>query len=126
MKKRKDLHVVTEGMEDILEMDLKKHNGILEQTKLELGEYQAARIHERNKKKHYEGLVKNGKFNPKAMTTAITQIDINIRQLADKIKLSKERIEHFTEIVTRLDAELKNQYLGLKYLKEQRANGIAN
>lgn len=114
---RKDPQIVVEGMEVVLERDLTKHQKAVQQAELELGEYRAARILERNKKSHYESLLGGGKFNDTALKNGIAQIDINIRQLSDKIKLSSEKIEHHTEIVRRLQEELKQQYAGLKVLR---------
>ena len=122
---RKDPVIVFEGMEDALEMDLKKHKGLVERTQTELSAYRSARAHERLRKKHYQGLIGGGKFNDAALQRGIEQSDINIRHFKDKIKLSEEKIKHHEEIVAALETQLKAQYSGLKALKEYR-DGLSN
>jgi len=126
MARNKDPIIVFEGMEDVLEMDLKKHKGVVERTKSELEAYRDARTHERQKRKHYDGLIGKGKYNDDALHRAKKQMDINIRHFADKVKLSEEKIAHHQEIVDRLEVELAAQYRGLKLLEEHRNNGSAN
>lgn len=117
--------VVFEGLEEVLQKDLEKHTSILERTQKELSAYRDARSHEVKKKAHYEKLISEGKYNEKAMQNALTQIDINIRHLSDKVKLSNEKIEHHTLIVEKLTEELERQYKNLKLLKEHES-GLAN
>lgn len=118
--------VVVEGMEDILERDLFKHRGLRNQAEAELLEYRNGRAYEARKKKHYQGLMSFGKYNAESMELAIGGIDINIRHMEDKAKLAKEKIEHHQEIIAALEKDLASQYRGLKCLKEQRENGLAN
>jgi hypothetical protein len=118
--------IVIEGMEDVLEMDLKKHKGIVAQTKEELAAYLAAASHERKKRKHYDELVGKGKFDDVALRSAQAQMDINLRHFGDKAKLSEEKIVHHQEIVDKLEIQLSAQYRGLKQLKEHRDNGTAD
>jgi len=120
---RKDPVIVLEGMEDVLEMDLKKHLGVVKRTKAELAAYRDARVHERRKRKHYDGLIGKGKYKDDALRRAQKQMDINIRHFSDKVKLSEEKIAHHQEIVDRLKEQLVAQYRGLKLLKEHRENG---
>ena len=124
--RKQDPQVVVEGMEDVLEMDLKKNEGILAQTQTELSEYQSARIHEKNRKKHYEGLIGGGKFNDGALKRGIDQSVINIKHFSDKIKLSNDKIVLHTDIVKQLKDAFRNQYAGLKVLEEHKRNGSAN
>lgn len=123
---RADPQIVIEGMEEILERDLAKHEGTVENAQRELEAYREGRAYEVRKKKHYRSLVNAGKYDQKAMESAIEQIDINLRHMADKVKLSKERIAHHQEIVDKLKEELANQYRGLKHLEEQRKDGTAD
>ena len=122
---RKEPTVVIEGMEDILEMDLKKHKGLVERTQTELSAYRSPRAHERLRKKHFQGLIGGGKFNDSALQRGVEQGEINIRHFSDKIKLSNDKIAHHGEIVAALEKELEAQYAGLKALKEYR-DGVAN
>lgn len=123
---RADPQIVIEGMEEILERDLAKHRGIVEQTKIELDAFLDARSYEVRKKKHYRSLVNAGEYDETAMEAAIAQIDVNLRHMADKAKLSREKVAHYQEIVDRLEEELADQYKGLKYLSEQRRDGLAD
>jgi len=123
---RADPDIVFEGMEEILERDLAKHKGILQQTKLEMGAYSDARSYEVRKKRHYKSLVNEGKYDRESMDAAIAQIDINLRHMLDKKKLSMEKITHHEEIISKLEEELANQYKGLKQLAKQRKDGTAD
>jgi len=123
---RTDPDIVFEGMEEILERDLSKHKGILQQTKLEMDAYSDARSYEVRKKRHYKSLVNAGKYDQKAMEEAIAQIDINLRHMVDKKKLCVEKIAHHEEIISKLEEELADQYRGLKKLAKQRKDGTAN
>lgn len=123
---RDDPEIVLEGMEEILERDLAKHKGILQQTKLEMDAYSDARSYEVRKKRHYRSLVNEGKYDRESMEAAIAQIDINLRHMLDKKKLSLEKIAHHEEIISKLEEELSNQYRGLKHLAEQRKDGTAD
>ena len=125
-KKKVNPEIVIEGMEDILERDLAKHKGILQQTQLEMQAYSDARSYEVRKKRHYRSLVNAGKYDKEAMEDAIAQIDINLRHMVDKKKLCVEKIAHHEEIISELEKELANQYRGLKHLAEQRKDGTAN
>jgi len=125
-QQRKDPQIVIEGIEDVLEMDLAKNKGIVVQAEVELDAFRIAREHEKRKKSHWSTLIGGEKYNDTSLGQAVKQCEINMRHLSDKMKLARERIAHHSEIVQRLEAELKNQYKGLKALKEQRQNGTAS
>lgn len=125
-KTRKDPKVVIEGIEEVLEKDLKKHRKAVEQANLDFAAYREARSHEKRKKAHYSTLVGGEKFNDSALGKGMEQCDINIRHMSDKMKLSRKKIDHHTEIVVRLEKELKDQYESLKELKEHRKNGAGD
>ena len=118
--------IVIEGMEEILERDLLKHQGNLKQAQADLEAFKNARAYEVRKKKHYRSLFNAGKYDQQAMEAAIDQIDINLRHMADKTKLATEKILHHQQIIASLQKELANQYRGLKHLNEQRKNTDAN
>ena len=118
--------VVIEGLEEILKRDLLEHEALLDRTKTELAAYQAAHIYEKNKKKHYEQLLANGKFKLGPMTVALKGIDINIRHMKDKMQLSRDKIEHEVLIVNTLKEQLENQNNGLARLAESRRRDALN
>lgn len=116
----KKMSVIIEGMEDIIERDLKKHQVILEQLKQELLVYKRNTSQEVRKKKYYNSLIGGGKYNDDALKTSIEDIKINIRQWQDNVKLTEEKITFNTNIVDTLAEQLKEQYKGLKTLKKIR------
>ena len=112
--------VVIEGMEVIIERDLKKHQSILERTKQELVAYRQAASHEIAKKKHYRKLIGGGKYNDEALEAALKDIRVNIRHLTDKAEASEEKIKHEDLIVRTLTKQLAGQIQGLEELARYR------
>lgn len=120
MDRRKTPQVVIEGIEEVIKRDLEKHKAILLQLPLSLQALEAARGHEVEKKRHYRSLIGGGKYNDEAMEQSILQMNINIRQNSDKIKLTKDAIKHHTEIVNTLAVQLEVQEQSLRDLAEFR------
>lgn len=117
MRNREDApEVVVEGIEVVIERDLKKHQIILNRTKEERLAYLAARSHEIAKKKHYRKLIGGGKFNDDSLRMAIDQIRVNVQHFSDKIKLTDDKIEHETLIVDTLAKQLADQISSLEAL----------
>ena len=123
---RKEPEIVIEGIEEVIKNDLKKHQGILERSKLELISYKNARSHEIKKKKHYKSLIGGEKYNDGALKNSMDQIAVNIRHMSDKVGLTEEAIKHHTGIVDTLTEQLENQYKGLKTLSEYREQNAIN
>ena len=117
---RKEPEIVIEGIEEVIKKDLKKHQGILERSKIELISYKNARSHEIQKKKKWKSHIGGGKFNDDALRNSMDQIAINIRHMSDKVDLTNEAIKHHTEIVDTLTEQLESQYKGLKVLAKYR------
>jgi hypothetical protein len=120
MDRRKTPQIVIEGMEKIIKRDLEKHKAILLKLPLDLQALEVARGHEVEKKRHYRSLIGGGKYNDEALKESIKQIKINIRQNSDKIKLTKDAIEHHTLIVNTLSEQLEKQEQSLKDLADYR------
>ena len=121
--------VVVDGMEKVIKKDLQRHKDILERTYREIISYREARSHEVKKKKHYNSLIGNSKYNDDALRESIKQININIQHFSNKVKLSQDKIDHETLIVDTLSAQLEEQERLLKVLAEHRkkeANASAN
>jgi hypothetical protein len=117
---RKEPEIVIEGIEEVIKKDLKKHQAILERSKLELIAYKNSRSHEIQKKKKWKSHIGGGKFNDDALRESMDQIAINIRHMSDKVDLTNEAIKHHTEIVDTLIEQLDNQMKGLKTLAKYR------
>ena len=119
-------NVVIEGLEDILERDIAKHKMILERSKGELDSYNQALTYQIKKKKFYSNLLKDKdtKYKKSALKKSRDMIAIDIRQISDKIKLTKENITHHTHIVDTLTQQLADQKRGLTHLNEQRKKEI--
>jgi len=115
-----DHKVVVEGMEDVIERDLLKHQGYLAESNKERLAFLDAEAHERNKAAHYKRMIGKGKFNDVALQKSISDIRINIRHMQDRAKVAHDRIEHETLIVETLTQQLESQYDGLKSLAQAR------
>jgi hypothetical protein len=112
--------MVVEGMEDIIKKDLGAHKIILERTQQELLAYRNAVSGEIQKKKYYLTLIGGDKFNDNSLRNSINDINVNIKHMSDKVKLSKDKIEHETLIVDTLTEQLANQNHNLQVLAKHR------
>jgi len=117
---RKKPEIIIEGIEEVIKKDLKKHQGLLSRSNLELIAYRNARSHEIKKKKHYKNLIGGEKFNDDSLRASMNDIAINIRHMSDKVELTEKAIKHHTEIVDTLTEQLENQMKGLKVLAKYR------
>lgn len=113
---REQPSIVIEGIEEVIKRDLSKHKMLLERSKIELIQYRQARTHEIKKKKHYRGLIGKGKYDDDSLEKSIGDIRTNIRHFSDKIKLTNDAIDHHTQIVETLTAQLEDQNNKLKDL----------
>ena len=112
--------IVIEGIDVVIKRDLDKHESLLERSKLELLSFREARSHEIKKKKHYQKLIDDGKYNKDAMTRSIADININIRHMSDKCKLSRDAIDHHQLIVKTLTGQLEQYNKDILELHKQR------
>ncbi len=124
MEVNRELNIVVEGMEEIIERDLEKHQVLLGQAKTELLSFKEARVHEIKRKKYYNSLIGGDKFDDDALRKSMEQSAVNIRHLSDKVKLATEKIEHHTLIVDTLAAQLKDQYKALAALSKNRKDQL--
>jgi len=113
--------VVIEGLEEIIERDLGRHKVLLDRSHGELQAYRRAKSHEIQRKRYYHSLIGGGKYDDNALREGIKQINQNINHLAQKVKLSKDAIEHHQHIVDTLTAQLEDQNNRLDALR--RSNG---
>jgi len=111
---RKEPSFFVEGMDVILKRDLSNHKSLLERTKTELIAYRTARSHEIKKKKHYTGLVGQGKYNDEALQSAMHDISLNIRHMSDKAVAAEEKIKHHELIIETLTRQLDDYNDGLR------------
>ena len=118
--------MVVEGMEDIIKKDLGAHKIILERTQQELLAYRNAVSGEIQKKKYYLTLIGGDKFNDNSLRNSINDINVNIKHMSDKVKLSKDKIEHETLIVDTLTEQLANQNNNLEVLAKHRLRESLN
>jgi hypothetical protein len=117
--------IVIEGMEPIIQKDLDKHKEILEQAKISLGVFKQAVSHEVKKKKYYKSLIGGKKFNDEALKRSIGDININIRHMSDKVKLTQDKIAFETNIVDTLTNQLKDYRESVNKLAEYRMKQAA-
>ena len=110
--------VVIEGMEVVIERDLKRHKVMLERAKSELLAWEQARGHEIARKRAWRKLVGTGKYDDEALVASRDQSNVNIRHLSDKIEAAKERIAFETNIVDTLSRQQEEQTRGLAALDE--------
>lgn len=101
-------HIHIEGLDKVIRLDLEKHKGLLEREKVNLLSYREAVSHQVRKKKHYRSLVGQGEYDDAALEKSIGMINVDIRQLSDKVKLTNEAIEHHTLIVDTLTVQLQD------------------
>ena len=121
-----EIQVVIEGLEDIIERDLNKHRGIVEQTKRELEVFKQARSYQVQKKKHYKMLMQtDNKYDKKAMQTAKDMINIDIRHYSDKVDGANQILAFNKNIVDTLEKQLVEQREGLKALAKHRKKELA-
>ena len=105
--RRIEPEIFIKGIDVVIKLDLGKHKELLARTQLELQAFNEAVVHESGRKRHYYRQIGKGKYNDEALQNSIKDIRINIRHLSDKVKLSKEKVEHHTLIVDTLTAQLK-------------------
>lgn len=118
--------IIIEGMEEIIDRDLVKFQGVLEQKTHELLAYREARSYLVKRKREYNKLLEgDNNYNKDSLKTALDGMVIDLRQMSDKVKLTEEAIEHFKMVVDDLAEQKKAQDLGLKRLNEYR-NGSSN
>lgn len=108
--------IVIEGIEVVIRRDLAKHRELRDRAQQDIQAFRAARIHEIKKKKFYVAHKDDKKYNKRAMSRAIKDININIRHWSDKVGLSEESLAHHTLIVDTLTEQLARQELDLKKL----------
>lgn len=117
--------IVIEGIEEIIKRDLKKHQMLLERNDCEMTEYKNALSYQLKKLKHYDLLLKGeNKYNKDSLSKSIDMIEVDIKQIENKIKLTNDAMEHNTLIVNTLTKQLEEQMEALKYLYKQ--NGTTN
>ena len=96
------------GVDVIIRRDLAKHKSILERERINLLAYQEAVSHAIEQKRYYWKLIGGEKYDDDALRKSVEQQKVNIRHLQDKVKLTKESIEHHTMIVDTLGQQLKD------------------
>lgn len=102
--------VVIRGIDKVIKRDLGKHKDLLQRAKLSLRSFRQATSHQVKKKKHYLSLIGEGKFNDDSLRESVNMINVDIRAMADKVKLAEEEISHHTLIVDTLTGQLKEYY----------------
>lgn len=117
---RPDPVIVIEGLDVVIELDLGKHQRLLDQAKLSLISFREGRAHAIKKKKHYAKQVGGGKYRDSSLRASMGMIATDIRHLSDKAGLAQQSIEHHTLIVDTLTEQL------VQYREQaQAANGIS-
>ena len=112
--------MVVEGFEEIYVRDISKHKQILQQTQMEILSFREAVSHEVKRKKYYLSLIGGGKFNDESLKKSIDMINVNIKHLSDKVKISQDKIDHNTLIVETLSDQLVEYRTNLVKLSEYR------
>lgn len=102
--------VLTLGIDKVIEKDLGKHKAMLEQAKQRLLSFRTAQSHQVQKKRHYAKLIGGGTYDDKALQESIAMINVDVRAMADKVKLSEEEIAHYTLIVDTLTGQLADYH----------------
>lgn len=100
--------IVVEGLEKVIEKDLERHKVLLDRSNQEKQAYQKAKSHEIKRKRYYLSLIGGDKYDDDALRESVRQINQNINHLEQKVKLSKDAIEHHKLIVDTLSAQLKD------------------
>ena len=98
------------GIDKVIKRDLGKHKEMLQRAKLSLLSFRESVSHLIKKKKHYLSLIGEGKFNDDSLRESITMINIDIRAMGDKVKLTNEEIDHHVLIVDTLTEQLEEYY----------------
>lgn len=111
-------HIVVEGIEELIGRDLEKSKSIIEITKREQFSYKAAVSHEIKKKRYYISLIGGDKFNDDALRKSISDINVNITHMQNKVKATQDKIAHYTTIVDTLTVQLAEQMDKLKVMRE--------
>lgn len=99
--------IFIEGIDVVIKRDLDKHKSLLERAKLSLISFREGVSHEVKRKRHYLGLINEGKYDEESMRASIEDIKINIRHLSDKSKLAQDEIDHHCLIVETLTTQLE-------------------
>ena len=127
-ERRKDPEIFIEGIDVVLRLDLGKHKELLARTQVDLEAFNVAVAHESGRKRHYHRLIGGGKYNDDALRRSVTDIRVNIRQLSDKAKLAREKIDHHSLIVDTLTQQLAEYHrmAGVLAAAVKEANAACN
>lgn len=121
----RSIKIYIQGIDVVIKKDLKHHKTLLDRSQLELQTYHQALSHEIKKKKHYLSLIGGGKYNDDSLRKSVDGINVNIKHMSDKVKLTQDAIAHHTLIVDTLAKQLEDYNNGMselaKWRSEQRA-----
>lgn len=99
--------ILIEGIDKVIKRDLGKHKEMLSRAKLSLAAFREAVSHQVKKKRHYLSLIGNGRYNDSSLRESVGAINIDIRAMSDKVKVTDEEIAHHTLIVDTLTGQLE-------------------
>ena len=99
--------ILIEGIDKVIKRDLGKHKEMLARAKLSLAAFREAVSHQVKKKRHYLSLIGEGKYDDSSLRKSVGAINIDIRAMSDKVKVTDEEIAHHTLIVDTLTSQLE-------------------
>ena len=111
---------MVEGLREVFEKDIVKHQGLLEQSILDMQAFERGRNHAVKQKQHYRSLIGGGKYNDEALERAIVGININIQHLENKIASAKEKRDFEKNIVDTLTNQLREYNKNIELLAMKR------
>ena len=121
--KRGDIFV--EGIDVIIRRDLEKHTALLEQNNINIQHFRDAQSNEIKKKQFYGEQKGKRKYRDADMDKAISQMNINIKHISNRIKIAEELKKENTVIVDTLTEQLKDYDKGMKnYLESLKLENL--
>lgn len=112
------------GLRGIIQKDLDKHKSLLQRATVEMLSYKQAVSYQIKKKKYYKSLLGKGKYDDNALKESMKMINVDIRQISDKVKLSKDSIDHHKVIVDTLSDQLVEYNKNSDLVEILKGNGI--
>ncbi len=113
MADKKDLTVRIKGIDKVIKKDLERHKQILVRTQDELQAFRQSVSYLIQRKKHFSALIGGDRYDDDALREAVKGINIDIRAMSDKVKLTLDALDHHGLIVDTLTAQLEEYYESL-------------
>ena len=113
MADKKNNVVRIRGIDKVIKKDLEKHKQILVRTQDELQVFKESVAYLIKRKKHFSSLIGGDTYNDNSLRESVRLINVDIRQMSDKVKLTEDALDHHRLIIDTLTGQLEDYYESL-------------